>query len=53
MTYSDFYNKLAQLTVTPPNFEIAQLILQLQLELDKITDSENQPEFMELMEHFI
>lgn len=53
MTYSDFYNKLAQLTLTPPTFEIAELILQLQVELDKImVGPENSDEFTTLKEHF-
>jgi hypothetical protein len=36
MTYDEFYDLLATLSISAPNFEVAKAALQLQVALDKL-----------------
>lgn len=41
MTYTQFYDKLIELSLFAPTDEICKSVLQLQIALDRLTDSDD------------
>ena len=49
MTYEQFNDKLAELSIMNPSWEVAMAILNLQIEIDKIPEADK-PMFFDLFE---